>query len=100
MVRLLLGVIVFVFTPANVGEAPECISCMVLTAPLVTLKLVALKLAMPLVLVEASLIVMVLPAAEALAIEIDPERPLRDVTPLLGQLPLERQIVPLTSGSV
>ena len=98
-VRAPLGVTVLVFIAVNVGEAVVFISCMVLTAPLVVVKLLLLKLAIPFEAVVASLIVMVLPAALALAMLKAPTKLFNEVTPP-EQLPLETQIVPLASGSV
>ena len=80
----------------NWGEAEVLIFWIVLTAPLLTEKLVALKLAIPLVPVVASFIVTVEPAPEALAIERAPVKPLRLVTPpwAARQLPQDKVLVP------
>ena len=90
----------FVLTPAKVGDAVTLMSWMVLTAPAVTVKFVPLKLAIPLAAVVASSMVMVLPEALAFAMLSAPAKPFNEVTPDAGQLPLERQIVPLASGRV
>ena len=89
----------FVFTATNVGEALVFISCMVLIVPPLAVKLVPLKLAIPFADVDASFMVIVLPAALALAIFKAPTRPFKEVTPP-EQLPLDTQIVPLASGNV
>ena len=99
-VRLALGERLFVFTAANVGLAPELIFCTVLTAPLATLKLVPLKLAIPLAAVVASLMVTIEPEPEALATDSAPARPFKltppePLTPQLGQL-----MLPLTSSVI
>src|SRR4051812_45116517 len=80
-VRAPVGLMLLVPTPAKVGVALELIFWMVLAAPLLTEKLVLLKLAMPLVVVVASLTVMVEPAAVASATVSAPDKPFRLLTP-------------------
>src|SRR5688572_16027447 len=80
-VNAALGVILFVFTPANVGVAPVLIFCIVFTMPVPTLKLVALNCAIPLTDVLASSIVIVPLAPLAFAILTAPVWPLSEVTP-------------------
>ena len=76
-----LGVIIFVFKPANVGVAPVLMSWIVLTLPVLTVRFVALKLAIPLVESVASSMVIVEPAALAFAILSAPPKPFSDDTP-------------------
>jgi hypothetical protein len=83
--------------PPKVGVEDVAIFWMVLTAPEVTVKFVLLKLAMPFWEVEASSMVIEAPATEALLIEIEPDKPLRDVTvPLPEQLPQEGKPAAIT----
>ena len=72
--------------PVNVGEAAVLIFCIVLTAPLATLKLVELNEAIPLATVDALSIVTVDPPLVALARVSAPARPFRLVTPLAEQV--------------
>lgn len=82
-VKAALGVILFVFTPAKVGVAPLLMFWIVFTAPPATLKLVPLKLAIPLLVVLASSIVIVEPDPLALAMFNPPVRPFSELTPPL-----------------
>ena len=77
IVIALLGVIALVLTAAKVGLELIAMFWIVLITPPLALKLVALNWAMPFCVVEASSMVMVLPAAEALAMVSAPVRPFK-----------------------
>jgi hypothetical protein len=92
----------------NVGELVVAMSWMVFTAPLDTVKFVELNDAIPLAAVVALSIVMVAPAAEALATDSAPVSPFSDVTPLpeaaqVGHVMLpfaSREIIPLAETAI
>ena len=79
--ELLMLVAPMIVRPAKLGAAEVAISCTVLTAPEVTVKLVALKLAIPLATSEALSIVTVAPLPLELANVKTPVKPSKDVTP-------------------
>lgn len=85
------------FKPAKVGLAAVPISCTVFTVPAMTLKLLALNCAMPFCVVEALLMVIVVPEPLVLAIVSAPVKLSKLATPALAEAQLVKLRSPLPS---
>ena len=92
--------VVLTVRPLKVGAADVLISWIVLIAPLVEVKFVALKLAIPLALVLALSIVTLEPAPLELLSTSAPVRPFNDVTPLPDNAQVEQLMFPFASIAI
>jgi hypothetical protein len=84
----------------KVGELVVLMSWTVLTAPAVTVKFAELNEAIPLAVVDASSIVMVVPAPVELLIVSEPVRPLTELTPAPLTPQVGQLMLPLASRTI